>query len=116
MTVIVLPWPSPALWPNFRSRSHWPKTRALKKARADGNIAARAAKLITPADDGLIYVRATFFPPDRRARDYDNCGSSLKGYLDGIADALKVNDNRFRPETPVIAEKVPGGRVEVVLS
>lgn len=116
MSVITLPWPAKPLWPNFRSRSHWPKTRALKKARADGMIAAMAAKIRAPADDSLIYVRATFFPPDRHKRDYDNCGSTLKAYFDGIADALKVNDSRFRPEMPIIAEPVKGGMVEVSLS
>jgi crossover junction endodeoxyribonuclease RusA len=79
-------------------------------------IAALAAKIQAPTDESPIYVQATFYPPDRRTRDYDNCGSTLKAYFDGIADALKVNDSRFRPTMPLIAETVKGGCVEVVLS
>lgn len=35
--------------------------------------------------------------PDRRARDRDNLLAASKPSLDGIADALGVNDARFNP-------------------
>jgi hypothetical protein len=63
---IILPWPAPALSPNFRSRSHWPKTRALKKARADAYVLARAAGARVPASESLIAVVLRFEAPDRR--------------------------------------------------
>lgn len=66
------------------------------------------------ADDSLIAVAIRFYPPDRRHRDDDNMIGAFKAARDGIADALGVNDRRFRPvyyfETP---EKP--GRVEVEL-
>jgi crossover junction endodeoxyribonuclease RusA len=112
---IILPWPPKPLWPNFRSRSHWPKTRAAKQARQDGNYATKAAKARVGAGDVPVLLQATFFPPDHRARDYDNYASTLKSYADGMADALGVNDRHFRFQPPIIADVVPGGRVEVAI-
>jgi crossover junction endodeoxyribonuclease RusA len=111
--MIRLGWPHKALWPNFRSRTHWPKTSATKNARAEAFYATRAAKVSVAAGDVPVIVQATFYPPDRRKRDYDNCGASIKAHLDGIADALGVNDNSFRPRTPIIGEPIKGGAVVV---
>lgn len=111
--MIELGWPSKPLWPNFRSRTHWAKTRALKTARAEAFYATKAARIGIGAGDAPLVVRSTFYPPDRRTRDYDNCGSTLKPFLDGIADALGVNDSIFRPERPVIGEPVKGGKLVV---
>ena len=49
-------------------------------------------------DDGnAIPVSIVFVSPDKRHRDLDNCLAAAKAQLDGIADALGVNDKRFRP-------------------
>ena len=61
---------------------------------------------------GPIRMTITFVPPDRRHRDDDNMIASLKSARDGIADALGVNDRRFRPNY-VFAEPEKPGRVEV---
>ena len=113
--MIVLGWPAKPLWPNFRSRTHWAKTSAIKSARAEAFYATKAAKVGVPAGDIPLTVQATFYPPDRRARDYDNCGSCLKAHYDGIADALGINDSAFRPQLPIIGEPVKGGRVVVTI-
>ena len=113
--MIELSWPAKPLWPNFRSRTHWAKTRAVKIARAEGYYATMAAKVAISAGDVPLIVQATFYPPDRHARDYDNCGAAIKSQLDGIADALGINDNAFRPQTPIIGEPVKGGRVTVAV-
>jgi crossover junction endodeoxyribonuclease RusA len=39
----------------------------------------------------------TFEMPDKRKRDADNCLAAAKGALDGLADALFVNDQLFQP-------------------
>lgn len=109
--MIELPWPPKALSPNFRSRSHWLKTRALKAARLD----AYYATIASDADcggDHPIRLSIQFYPPDRRARDEDNMMSSCKAYLDGIAQAWGVNDSAFR-STPVICQPVKGGKIVV---
>lgn len=112
--MIVLGWPAKPLWPNFRSRSHWPKTNAVAKARAEAFYATKAARVESAAGDVPIIVQATFYPPDRRKRDYDNCAAALKPSWDGIAQALGVDDSMFRHAPPIIAEPVKGpGKVTV---
>lgn len=90
-----LAWPAKPLWPNFRSRSHWPKTRALKVARELAFYTTKEHK-ITVEGDGPIELHVTFHPPCASV-DRDNMIAAFKAYQDGIADALKINDNRFRP-------------------
>lgn len=111
--MIELAWPAKPLWPNFRSRVHWPKTRATKIARAEAFYATKKARIAIPAGEGIIPIQATFYPPDRHARDFDNCGAALKAHMDGIADALGVNDSSFRPREPIIGEPVKGGKVVI---
>lgn len=106
LTVISLPWPAKELSPNFRSRSHWPRTREVGRARK----VAWGLTLAAGASGKLLTV--TFNPPDRRARDKDNLIASVKAYQDGIADALKSNDSTFDPEY-LVGNPMPGGRVVV---
>lgn len=49
------------------------------------------------ATEGDIGMRITFMQPDNRARDRDNLLAASKPAIDGIADALGVNDARFNP-------------------
>lgn len=66
--------------------------------------------------DGSIGYRCTFFPPDRRARDEDNLIASLKSSLDGIAQALRIDDRCFHLLEPAVREPDrPHGRVEIDL-
>lgn len=64
--------------------------------------------------EGSIALTITFVPPDRRQRDHDNMIASTKALQDGIADALGVNDRRFRASY-VFAEPEKPGRVEVAI-
>lgn len=115
--LIVLPWPASILSPN--DRSHWgakvgPKADAKRIAAwsttaAEGFYDAREAM----KGDHRIPIRITFYPPDKRHRDADNMVASIKAALDGVADALKVNDRRFWPEFHFCGPEKPG-RVEVV--
>jgi len=110
---VSLPWPSPALSPN--ARGHWGvKARAVKRYRHDAAALARAAGCRKLACDRLA-VAVTFYPPDRRQRDTDNMLASIKSGLDGIADALGVDDSRWEL-TISRGDPVQGGRVDVVVS
>ncbi len=114
--MIEIPWPAPALWPNFRSRSHWPKTRALKVARQYGFYAAKEARVGVVAADLPIRLAITVYPRSSRRQcqpDKDAVTAALKPYFDGIADALNVNDRAFEPQPPVYAEPVTGGRITI---
>ena len=112
-----MPWPDARLSPNYRSRSHWPVTAAKKAARETASVMTTCAvplrdKKALRASTDQIRMTITFVPPDRRHRDDDNMIASLKAARDGIADALGVNDRRFRPNY-VFAEPEKPGRVEV---
>lgn len=111
----VLPWPPSVLNPNVRS--HWRKHASAKKAyrlacamtaRSQGGRCLTAGKLAV----GLVFV-----PPDRRYRDVDNLISAMKSGLDGLADALGVDDRLFRllPAPELLEAAHVGGFVRVVV-
>lgn len=115
--MIVLPWPDKRLSPN--ARLHWrarvgPKQK--EKIAASWATAAmngfHALRSELSSNDDPIAVRITFYPPDHRHRDDDNMIASFKAARDGIADALGVDDRRFRPHYFFEAPEKPG-RVEV---
>ena len=64
--------------------------------------------------DAELTIELAFYPPDRRRRDKDNLVACMKAAIDGLADALGVDDSRF---TYVYAypEEI-GGRVVVTVS
>jgi crossover junction endodeoxyribonuclease RusA len=115
--LITLPWPDKGLSPN--ARLHWaPKAKLKAAARADAHILTRArmvasltatAAIISP---DKIPMTITFYPPDKRLRDDDNMVGSFKSYRDGIADALGVDDRRFKPHYYFEDAEKPG-RIEV---
>ena len=95
---VVCPFPPTALSPN--ARGHWSKrSRAAAAYRRECWALALAAGL-TPAllagEAGQIELFLDFFPPNRARRDDDNAIAAFKAGRDGIADALKVDDARFR--------------------
>ena len=97
---IVLPWPDMSLMPNRKNGRHWAGTQAAKvRARQDGYYAAKEVKEGTCLPDGNIPLRITFMAPDKRHRDLDNLLAAMKASLDGIAQALGVDDKQFRPIT-----------------
>jgi hypothetical protein len=114
---IRLPWPSAKLHPN--ARVHWAvKAKAAKHARANGYALARAAEgRALRIFDGTtrVPVVLTFHPPDRRLRDTDGMLSACKSMLDGVADALAVNDRLF-DFTLQVREPVKSGRVDVQIA
>lgn len=118
---VVLPWPDRRMSPN--ARVHWAVLANVKaKARKDAAYAVYAAlegglreARLKLAGEGPIAFRVTFYPPDKRQRDDDNLVSMVKAARDGIADALGVNDRRFRSEY-TFEEPCKPGRVEVWLS
>lgn len=111
MIAITLPWPSSKLNPNRSKGAHWAATSTLrKKARADAHLVAlgaMSAGCVPRGAAGAIALIITFVQPDRRARDRDNLLAALKPSLDGVADALGVNDAQFEP---VVLRREFGGK------
>jgi hypothetical protein len=115
--LIEIGWPAKALSPNFRSRSHWPKTNALAAAKKEAWGATLAALRGLKFDhDGVAKIAfvVTAYPPDRHARDDDNLNASLKGHRDGIAKALGIDD-KFFDQRLQWGEPVKGGRIVVAI-
>lgn len=109
---IELPWPPKELNPNARIH-HLAKARHAKVYREAAYWLTEWSKAKAPAD-GRIMLKVSFRPPDKRRRDLDNMLSSIKAGLDGIADALGVNDQRFDLSLSR-CEPVPGGKIIVTL-
>jgi crossover junction endodeoxyribonuclease RusA len=75
---------------------HWAKLAKFKKDYriAWWAIALKQARFIN-LPENKISLTIEFYPPSRRHYDLDNCLASIKSGLDGLADALQVNDRRF---------------------
>lgn len=101
---IELPWPPAALSSNAR-HGHWGgKAKATKRFRDSCRTAALAVTRGRSAPDAPLRVELECRPPTRRKRDGDNMLARMKAGLDGVADALGVNDTRFRIMPPRIGE------------
>ena len=110
--LLEIPWPSPKLSPN--AREHWTVTSKAKKLyRARCRAIGESVGLgYLKGSENAVRVDLLFFPPDKRARDWDNMLASIKAGLDGLADAMGVDDSRWRVGFEVV-EPVKGGRVMV---
>jgi hypothetical protein len=110
MIELTLPWPPKDLSPN--ARVHW--SRRSKAAKAYRELCFWEAKRLLAAggwqdlpEEGDLHLWIDFYPPDRRHRDDDNMLASFKAGRDGLADAMKINDKRFRSH-PYVKETVAG--------
>jgi crossover junction endodeoxyribonuclease RusA len=105
MTEIVLPFPPSSL--SGHAKGHWrSKAAETKKHREWARTATLEARPTAP-ECGDILVRIRFVPPDMRG-DRTNFPNRMKPYLDGIADALGVNDRRFVPAYEFSPPAKPG--------
>lgn len=120
MLTITLPWPPKPLWPN--RKPHW---AAKAKAMLETHTTAADATVIAAWDQGQsaetidltrdeIPLDVTFHPSANRVYDKDGAISACKGYFDGIAEAMGVDDRHFAA-TPHRGAKLPGGQVVIVI-
>jgi len=112
--LVEIGWPAKALSPNARVH-HMVKHRYAKAAKIE---AGWATKFAQPHDFGAdrfdVHIRA--YPPSNRNRDSDNLIASLKSHLDGIADALGVNDSTFNAPTLEWADISQHGKIVIKIS
>lgn len=105
MNTFELPFPPSSL--SGHTAGHWrAKAAATKQYRHWAMLAAMAANPTIP-DEGDIRLHIKFVPPDHRG-DRTNFPNRLKGGIDGIADALRVNDARFLPSYEFAEPCKPG--------
>lgn len=112
MLWINLPWPPRELSPNCSLT--WQQKMAHKKRYRDVCCAiTKDSPNICVPIEGNLHIKMTFYPPNKRPFDLDNMLARMKSGLDGFADALDINDVRFRPITidMGVAEPKSGGRV-----
>lgn len=103
---IELPFPPSSL--SGHNKGHWRvKSPVVKKHRDWAEMATKAAKIHVRNDNTDILIRMDFYPPDNRG-DRVNYPNRMKPYIDGVADALGVNDKRFLPSYHFHAAKKPG--------
>lgn len=92
---ITLPWPVKKLWQN--RRFHWVLVARAKQvqrymARALMNEAKRDLAKFNPCRYELDF---DFHQPNAIKRDLQNMPATQKAAIDGIADALGVDDSEF---------------------
>jgi len=110
--MITLSWPPRVLHPN--ARPHWSvKAKAAKSYRQAAGWATKASGDRVEGD-GAVDLHITFYPPNKRNHDLDGCLSAMKAGIDGIADALGVDDSRFTLRIER-GQVVKGGAVIVIV-
>ena len=114
MTTLILPWPPAVLSPN--KRVHWAvRNKAVKSYREECHWLTKASGIRIDWD-GIVHLWITMCQPDRRHRDDDNCIAAFKAGRDGVAQALGLDDKRFRIHPWLSDEVVKGGQVRVRFS
>ena len=114
--IIKLPWPDSSLNPNRKNGRHWGATNSAKDKR---KVDARYLTLVEMNKTGYVPphgklpIEMTFCPPDKRRRDMDNLLASMKSDLDGISQALGLDDQHFDPLILKRGEPIKGGCVLV---
>lgn len=111
---LVLPWPSKDLSPN--ARVHYRvKAAATKLARQTAVVLAQEAGwkgLQLPPGRLHLWIDC-YQAPGKKLPDDDNMIGRCKAYRDGIAQALGIDDKRFKSHPDVKDERRPGGQVVV---
>ena len=114
MIEIVLGWPPSDLSPN--ARLHWAKLARAKKQYRNACISVSKEQLKKVKTDSIpekLVLEMTFIPPDRRSYDRDNLVARMKSGIDGLADALKINDKRFNTVISTMDTDYLGGFVRI---
>jgi crossover junction endodeoxyribonuclease RusA len=111
--IVCFPWPDKGLSPNARLH-RMAKAKLVREARLRAFYVAKAAMPFGINWPETCHLDITFHPPDRRRRDLDNMLASAKSCVDGLADAMKVDDYGFSL-TLRRGDPVKGGAVVVTI-
>ena len=116
MIEIVLGWPPSDLSPN--KRLHWAKLATAKKQyRKDCySVSKEQLKKYRGVYENIpekLVLEMTFIPPDKRSYDRDNLVARMKAGIDGLSDALRINDKRFNTVISTMDSDYLGGFVRI---
>jgi crossover junction endodeoxyribonuclease RusA len=104
---ITLPWPDRDLWTNAKKRAHWRVVSArTAEARRYAQVTTKQALSVVPKQPIGCELWIKFAAPTRRRYDVANALEACKPYIDGVCDALGVDDSVF---TRVCCVRLPGG-------
>tara|TARA_R110000868_G_scaffold211993_2_gene462013 strand:- start:1464 stop:1850 length:387 start_codon:yes stop_codon:yes gene_type:complete len=98
--IIKLPFPAAELFPNRKNGKHWTATNEVKEVQKCLAYAYTKQAMVAAQTDfgnGNIPLSLVYLTPDKRKRDIDNMLAASKALLDGMAQALGVDDSRFKP-------------------
>lgn len=106
--IILLDFPPADLFPNRAKGKHWAVMHKSKVSYRESSAWITKREMGGWAyKGGEIEMRLTFYMPDKRHRDADNCLAAAKAGLDGMAEALGVNDKNFNP---IVVTRVFGAK------
>ena len=112
--IVSLHFPHKLLWPNGSVGNRHAKAREAAKHKQWAWTAAKGAHGAPEASEGQRAIKLIVYPKAKGAApDRDNCIAASKHYLDGIAQALGVNDRSFAAPTVEFGPRE--GRFEFVL-
>lgn len=107
---IRLPWPPKELSPN--ARQHWAKHAKEKKLYRllcyRSTLPHRLQKPDYVTGDASLRLEVTFYKPNRRSMDRDNLLARMKAGIDGVCDALGIDDKRFATVVVKVSDEVGG--------
>ena len=108
-----LGWPPKELSPN--ARLHWGKVSRAKKIYRKACWAICLDQLAGQALGmrGNQTLELIFVAPDRRSYDRDNLMARMKSGIDGMCDALEIDDKIFSTVSSTVAANQIGGFVIV---
>jgi crossover junction endodeoxyribonuclease RusA len=110
--LLVLPWPPAALHAHATAQA-WSRIKATKAYRRTAHILAMKFG-VRPNPQAVM--RVEYLPPARWAYDCHSFPQRLKPAIDGIADAMRCDDNGFRVHWPVaFGPVVKGGAIIIMI-
>lgn len=106
---IELPWPASELSPNQRGHwSHLYKARRAYRRECCVEVEAQVAwDQVLPEH---LHLHLAFHRPSRRAYDIDNLIARMKAGIDGVCDALQIDDNRFKSQSAELVDMTEESR------
>jgi crossover junction endodeoxyribonuclease RusA len=94
---IELPLPPPELFPNRAAGKHWAVLYKHKKAFKETCYLLTKSQVSGKFTGGLMMMTLMYCFPNAINRDVDNCLAASKSGLDGMAEAIGINDKYLDP-------------------
>ena len=117
---VTLPWPPKEVFPNFRYSHHWrkswPQVKCVKGTAFFWAKKAIGRQVVARDHMSRWQVHLDFYPPDLRKRDEDGMIGAAKPSLDGIAEALHVDDSLFNITHAIHPPRRPHGAVVITVT